>query len=132
MKGDKKSGRLEVTLFSFGFKHGLPEDVNILWDVRFLPNPYWEEPLRHLTGKDERIRDYVLKSRAGEEFMDALLPLLSFTLRECRDEGKQSLRIGIGCTGGHHRSVSVVEHLSSLIEVENIQLHLEHRDIEKD
>lgn len=120
---------LEVTLFSFGFKYGAPVDANIVWDVRFLPNPYWEESLRHLTGKDESIKEYVLQSRSGEEFLKLLVPLLRFVLRENRSADKKELKLGIGCTGGHHRSVAVVEYLCELLAREGVPVRVEHRDI---
>ncbi|WP_163338670.1 RNase adapter RapZ [Desulfopila sp. IMCC35008] len=123
---------LEVTLFSFGFKYGAPVDATIVWDVRFLPNPYWEESLRHLTGRDESIKRYVLQSRSGEEFLALLVPLLRFLLRENRTADKKTLRLGVGCTGGHHRSVAVVEHLAELLARDGVSLKIEHRDIDNE
>lgn len=123
---------LEVTLFSFGFKYGSPEDANMVWDVRFLRNPYWEESLRHLTGKDKEIRDYVLESPSGKEFMELLTPLILFLVRAHLSAGKTSMRLGIGCTGGHHRSVAVVEQLGNVLQQEHLILKVEHRDIDKE
>jgi UPF0042 nucleotide-binding protein len=119
-----------VVLFSFGFKHAQPEDAAIVLDVRFLPNPYWEEDMRHLTGRDGRVADYVLESDAGREFMERLLPLLRFIIEQNRLTGKAGIRIGIGCTGGQHRSVAVVERLGLLLRDEAIDLRIFHRDID--
>lgn len=132
MNKDEKSRQLEVTLFSFGFKYGMPEEANLVWDVRFLPNPYWEEPLRHLTGRDERISTYVLDSKDGRQFIDLLVPLLRFLIEQNREAGKTELRVGIGCTGGHHRSVAVVERLADVFRQENMPVSTGHRDIEKE
>jgi RNase adapter protein RapZ len=129
MVGESDVNDLQVSIFSFGFKYGAPVDANIVWDVRFLPNPYWEDSLRHLTGQDERIRKYVLESRSGKEFLGLLIPLLRFILHENRLAEKKELRIGIGCTGGHHRSVAVVEHLVKALAQEGITLNTTHRDI---
>lgn len=132
MKTEEDGNQLKISLFSFGFKHGMPAEVNLVWDVRFLPNPYWEEPLRHLTGMDGRISSYVLESEAGREFINLLVPLLRFLIAENREAGKTEMRIGIGCTGGRHRSVAVVERLSSILHKENIRIETAHRDIEKE
>lgn len=131
---DEESGvnDLQVTLFSFGFKYGAPVDANIVWDVRFLPNPYWQESLRHLTGRDESIKEFVLQSRSGDEFLGLLVPLLRFLLRENRATDKKELRLGVGCTGGHHRSVAVVEHLAQVLAREGVSLKYEHRDIDNE
>lgn len=132
MTVDTKDAPFSLILFSFGFKYGVPADANMVQDVRFLPNPYWEEHLRHLTGKDKRISDYVLKSEAGIAFLGCLEPLVTLLVQENQRAGKPALRIGIGCTGGHHRSVAVVEHLASLFRREDIALQVEHRDIERE
>lgn len=119
-----------VAVFSFGFKYGPPEDAEIVLDVRFLPNPYWEEEMRHLTGRDIRVADYVLESDAGRELMERLLPMLRFFIEQNRLKGKGGMRIGIGCTGGQHRSVAVVERLGLLLRDEAIDLRVFHRDID--
>lgn len=132
MKTAEDDIELEITIFSFGFKYGTPAEANMLWDVRFLPNPYWEESLRHLTGRDDRIASYVTESESGREFLGMLVPFLQFLIEQNKVAGKTEMKVGIGCTGGHHRSVAVVEHLASLLENENIRLTKEHRDIEKE
>lgn len=122
----------EVVVFSFGFKYGTPEDATMVLDVRFLPNPYWEEEMRHLTGCDSEVADYVLESESGREFLCRLAPMLQFLITENRQAGKDGMRVGIGCTGGHHRSVAVVEKLGTILPDGLIDLHIFHRDIEKE
>lgn len=122
----------KVTVFSFGFKYGRPEDVTIMLDVRFLPNPYWEEGMRHLTGLESAVADYVLKSTSGKEFMERLVPLFTFLVEQNKAVGKSEMRIGVGCTGGHHRSVAVVEKLSSLLDDTSVSLTTYHRDLGKE
>ena len=124
-----QAGPMAVEIFSFGFKHGMPQEVNMLFDVRFLPNPYWEEEMRHLTGKNEEVAAYVLESESGRAFLARLTELLDFLFQQHRQAGRDMLRIGIGCTGGQHRSVAVVERLGSKLHTGNILLTISHRDI---
>ena len=124
--------QLRVVLFSFGFKYGTPVDANMLWDVRFLPNPYWVEELRPDTGKSPDVSDYVLESKEGRAFMEQLLPICNTVVDLSCSAKKKSLRIGIGCTGGRHRSVAVTEKIGSFLTGAAIHLSLFHRDIEKD
>ncbi len=124
--------RLRVVLFSFGFKYGMPIDVNMLLDVRFLPNPYWVEELRAETGKDRKVAEYILKSRQGVKFMDHLVPMIDLTVAQNREADKKSLRIGIGCTGGRHRSVAITESIGLFLKLKPIHLSVFHRDISKD
>lgn len=124
--------QLRVILFSFGFKYGAPADSNFVWDVRFLPNPYWQEELRPKTGKEEEVAAYVLNSTSGKTFFHHLLPLLQYLVEQNSETGKQTLRIGIGCTGGRHRSVAVTEKLASFLSELSVQLTVFHRDIERD
>lgn len=124
-----QAGSMTVEIFSFGFKHGVPQEVNMLFDVRFLPNPYWEEEMRHLTGQNEEVAAYVLESESGRVFLARLTELLDFLLRQHQQAGRDVLRIGIGCTGGQHRSVAVVERLGSRLRTGNIRLAISHRDI---
>ncbi|MFV0438344.1 MAG: hypothetical protein ACK5PS_13265 [Desulfopila sp.] len=122
----------EVLLFSFGFKYGVPEEVNLLLDVRFLPNPYWEEGMRHLTGQHEAVAAYVLESEEGRQFLSHLGPLVQFMVEGYRRAKKMPVRIGIGCTGGYHRSVAVVEWLGRLLASEGLCLQVAHRDMDKE
>ena len=109
-----KIGRLAVTFMTFGFKHGTPRDADLTFDVRFLPNPHYEAELRDLTGLDEPVIEYVEGSDGIAEFYDRLTPLLDYLLPAYEREGKSHLTVGIGCTGGRHRSVVIAEHLARM------------------
>lgn len=124
--------KTRVVLFSFGFKYGTPVDANVMLDVRFLPNPYWEEDLRPRTGKEGEVAKYVLDSDAGKALLDHLSPLLEYLVRQNIETGKDVLRIGIGCTGGRHRSVAVTERLAVLLADIKVETTIFHRDIQKD
>jgi len=124
--------QLRIVLYSFGFKYGTPVDVNLLWDVRFLPNPYWVEGLRPKTGKVEEVADYVLKSAEATSFFLHLEPLLQFFLEQNSAAGKKTVRIAIGCTGGRHRSVAVTEKIAAFLLKLPVELSVFHRDIERD
>jgi RNase adaptor protein for sRNA GlmZ degradation len=123
---------LHITLFSFGFKYGMPQNVNLLWDVRFLPNPYWVEALRPWTGVDPAVADYVLKNPVGRQFLLLLEPLLLFLVEKNSAADRQNLDIAVGCTGGRHRSVAVVEALREILQKQSLVLTVFHRDREKD
>ncbi len=125
-------GKLAVTFMTYGFKHGAPRDADLVFDVRFLPNPHYESELRDLTGLDEPVIDYVESSEGIEEFYERLVPLLDYLLPSYVREGKAHLTIGIGCTGGRHRSVVVAEHLKRLYaERDEYLVDVVHRDVEK-
>jgi UPF0042 nucleotide-binding protein len=127
-----KTGKLAVTFMTFGFKHGSPRDADLTFDVRFLPNPHYEADLRDLTGLDQAVVDYVRESDGVEDFYDRLTPLLDYLLPAYEREGKSHLTIGIGCTGGRHRSVVIAEHLARVYEGRGEQLiDVVHRDIDK-
>jgi len=126
----EKQGNFSLTLFSFGFKHGAPE-AELVWDVRFLPNPYWVETLRDRTGLEDAVASHALDNATGEEFLELLKPMLLFLVRQHASGKRDSLRIGIGCTGGRHRSVAVVENLRKWFDSQGIELTVFHRDIEK-
>ena len=104
--GDGAAGEMMVSLVSFGFKHGLPLEADLVFDVRFMPNPFYIDSLRDHTGLDADVRDYVFSFRETEQFMEKLRDLLRFVLPLYREEGKTVLVVAIGCTGGHHRSPS--------------------------
>lgn len=123
---------IEVVIYSFGFKYGAPEDATVVLDVRFLPNPYWVEGMRHLTGREDAVSEYVLESKAGRGLLKQLEPMVKFLFEQNRLAGKESMRIGIGCTGGQHRSVAVVERLGKLLKKEDCGLEVFHRDIHKE
>ena len=124
---------LYVTILSFGFKYGIPEDSDLAFDVRFLPNPYYDVRLRPKTGNDPEIRDYVMKGGTADEFLDKLEDLVRFLLPNYVEEGKNSLVISIGCTGGKHRSVVIANELYRRLQnSSSYGLKVEHRDIDKD
>ena len=125
-------GRMAVTFLSYGFKHGAPRDTDLAFDVRFLPNPHYEAELRHKTGLDRVVIDYVRNSDGLQDFYDRLLPLLDYLLPQYLKEGKAHLTVGIGCTGGRHRSVVIAEHLANVYgEQGDFMVDVVHRDIEK-
>lgn len=130
---NEKFNNLYITILSFGFKYGIPADADLVFDVRFLPNPYYDEKLRPLTGEDQVIRDYVKQGGTAEIFLDKLTDMLEFLIPNYVLEGKNQLVIGIGCTGGKHRSVTIAKEIYSRLEGKgDWGLKIEHRDIEKD
>ena len=120
-----------VTVRSFGFKHGPPRDVDVMFDVRFLPNPHWQPELRPLTGRDQAVRDYVFDNEDTNTFVSKATDMLDFLVPRFMAEGKSYLSIGIGCTGGHHRSVAIAEELGRWFRNEGVEVTVIHRDIEK-
>ena len=130
--GELPVGRQHVTIESFGFKHGSPRDADIVLDVRFLPNPYWVEELREFRGVDQAVSDYVLNQDGAREYVDNFVDLLSSTLRGYRHEGKDFITVGIGCTGGHHRSVAVAEAVGKRLRQQGkVDVNVIHRDLER-
>lgn len=129
--GEKAESLLIVNLESFGYRFGLPPAADLVFDVRFLPNPHYIEDLRPLTGLDQRLRDYVLGQTACCDFLDHLQKMLAFLIPHYRDEGKSYLTIAIGCTGGRHRSVSIVEALYANFPATQVVLRKNHRDVTK-
>ncbi len=121
--------RLQIAVESFGFKHGLPIDADIVMDVRFLPNPHWDEHLRPLTGHDPAVRDFVLERAESSDFLDRFGDLLLAVLPAYESEGKFYLTIAVGCTGGRHRSVAVAEELAERIRAKGFAVAVSHRDI---
>ena len=130
--GTESYGNFIITVLSFGFKYGIPSDADLVFDVRFLPNPYYEQALRPLTGNDRSIQEYVMKNGDGRRFLDKLEDLMQFLIPRYLDEGKNSLVIGIGCTGGKHRSVTITNGLYARLKKLPYTVRMEHRDIEKD
>ena len=124
---------LYVTVMSFGFKYGIPQDADIVLDVRFLPNPYYIEDLKEKTGNDPEVQDYVMNNERAELFVKKLEDLVQFLLPNYIWEGKNQLVIAIGCTGGKHRSVTLANRLYKFVSGnEHYGARIEHRDIEKD
>lgn len=127
VKGEK--GEMSVSVTSFGYKYGLPMEADLVFDVRFMPNPYYMEDLRHKTGMDREVYDYVFSFRQTADYMRRLEELLSFSLPLYAEEGKTVLVIAVGCTGGHHRSVSVSRALAAYIRQLGYQVSENHRDL---
>jgi RNase adapter protein RapZ len=127
------SSRMTVSLISFGFKHGTPLDVDTLLDVRFLPNPHYDPDLRPLTGHDAPVREAVLGSEDCRAFLEKAGGLLSFLIPRYAAEGKTYFTVGVGCTGGRHRSVAITEELAKRLGQENaeVDLFIRHRDVER-
>ena len=124
---------LMVTVLSFGFKYGIPADSDLVFDVRFLPNPYYIDELKQLSGNDAPVRDFVMGFKAAEIFSDKLTDMIQFLIPNYIEEGKNQLVISIGCTGGKHRSVTLAIELYGRLEGSGeYGLRIEHRDIEKD
>jgi len=127
-----KIGKLAVTFLTFGFKHGSPREADLLFDVRFLPNPHYEAELRPLTGLDPEVEEYVKRTDGLTDFYDRLIPLLDYLLPAYELEGKAHLTVGVGCTGGRHRSVVVAQRLAELYAERNrYMVDVVHRDIDK-
>jgi UPF0042 nucleotide-binding protein len=123
---------LHLTMVSFGYKHGLPVDADIVIDCRLLPNPHWVEELRPLTGEDPAVRDYVFAQAGAAEFLDAASALLARYEQGYVGEGKHYATIAVGCTGGRHRSVAVSAELARRMREDGVEVQLTHRDVERD
>ena len=120
---------MHVNVLSFGFKNGLPPEADLVWDVRFLPNPYYVPELKGKTGLDEPVRDYVMDAGVTEEFWAKLTPVVDFLLPQYRQEGRTELVVAVGCTGGRHRSVAVAHRLAAHIEALGYTVTESHRDM---
>ena len=128
--GEMQNAKQHVTVESFGFKNGSPRDADLVVDVRFLPNPYWVPELRGYRGTDEPVAHYVLSQPAAQEFVDNFLQMFSTMLDGYRHEGKNFITLGVGCTGGHHRSVAVAEAIAArLRDNDTLDVSTLHRDI---
>lgn len=131
VEGKPFSG-LIISVISFGFKYGVPIDCDLVFDLRFIPNPYYVDELRPLTGMDKAVGDYVMSFHESHVFLAKLVDMLDFLIPNYVKEGKNQLVIGIGCTGGKHRSVTIANKLFDILKAKNSSIVLEHRDIEKD
>ncbi len=121
-----------INIISFGFKYGIPIDCDLVFDVRFIPNPYYINSMKKLTGRSETVKNYVLKFEETSKFLDKLTDMLEFLIPNYVKEGKASLVIGIGCTGGRHRSVAIADALGQILTEKKHSVVVEHRDIDKD
>lgn len=126
--GDGPGPSLVVTVLSFGFKHGIPLDADLVFDLRFLPNPHYIEELREMTGRDQPVVDYILGHEVAKKFKKKLFDMMAFLIPEYRAEGKSHLCVAIGCTGGRHRSVAFAEMLAKEIAAPECKVLLRHRD----
>lgn len=126
---DRAYNNLMVNIVSFGFKNGIPQDADLVFDVRFLPNPFYVDTLKNLTGLDQAVQDYVMGYKESGEFLDMLENMLRFLIPNYIKEGKYQLVVCIGCTGGHHRSVTLAEHLFKRLQNGNYGITLSHRDV---
>lgn len=130
---NKEYKNLYITVLSFGFKYGIPSDADLVFDVRFLPNPYYIEELRAKSGNDREVKDYVMANDKAGEFLSMLTDMVQFLIPNYIAEGKTQLVIAVGCTGGKHRSVTLANALYEILDrAENYGIRIEHRDIEKD
>jgi UPF0042 nucleotide-binding protein len=127
----QRAGDLQTSVVSFGYKHGIPVDVDLLFDCRFLPNPHWVEALRPRPGTDPEVRDYVLGQPETAQFLEELRRLFALLLPAYAREGKSYLSIGVGCTGGRHRSVVIATELAQLIGELGFTPRVHHRDISR-
>ena len=130
-QGTTKPGELQTNVVSFGYKHGVPLDVDMLFDCRFLPNPHWVDRLRPLAGTDVKVRNYVLKQPDATAFLAEIERLLALLLPAYQREGKAYLAIGVGCTGGRHRSVVIATELAKLLGKLGFAAKVHHRDVER-
>jgi UPF0042 nucleotide-binding protein len=128
--GDEPGYSMKTTVASFGYKHGIPRDVDLVLDCRFLPNPYWVEGLREKTGLDGPVRDFVMRQQNTAAFLEKLCALFELLLPAYRGEGKSYLTVAMGCTGGKHRSVVLAEELASWMRGQGFETTVFHRDIE--
>ena len=123
--------RMKATLLSFGYSYGLPAEADIVMDVRLLPNPFFVKELRGLTGRDNEVRDYVLKQKETTEFLRRFSEMIEYLIPLYEKEGKSYLTIAIGCTGGRHRSVVIAEHVAQMLGQQGKEITVRHRDIER-
>lgn len=124
-------GGMTVSVSSFGYKHGLPTDADLVFDCRFLPNPHWVDDLRPRTGRDPEVRAYALAHPAADAFLDHVSDMLALLLPEYEAEGKAYLNIAFGCTGGHHRSVAVAEEIAARLRAAGVEPAVSHRDVDR-
>ncbi|HQD49819.1 MAG TPA: RNase adapter RapZ [Defluviitaleaceae bacterium] len=129
---EKPFESLMITILSFGFKYGIPNDSDLVFDVRFIPNPYYIPDMKYKTGNDSEVRDYVMSWKESQIFLDKMVDLVEFLIPNYIKEGKNQLVISIGCTGGKHRSVTLTNALYEILKEKGHHTVLHHRDIEKD
>lgn len=128
---ERPIARIGLSLVSFGYKHGLPFDADVVFDTRFLPSPHFIDDLRPLTGLNSQIGEFLMRASVTKPYLERLMGLLDFMIPLCEEEGRAYLTIALGCTGGHHRSVFFVEQLAHHFRETGYQVNIRHRDIEK-
>lgn len=130
MQGDSNEKTVfEVKVVSFGFKHGIPIDADMVYDARCFPNPFYVPELKHKTGNDREVREYVMSSENSREFLDKIFDMTKFVIPIFEKEGRYSLIVAVGCTGGHHRSVTFANKLGDLLAENGYKVNVNHRDI---
>ena len=128
MKGEEKQTFI-INIQSFGYKHGMPLDADMVFDMRFIPNPYYVPSLKELTGNSMKVKNYVLRQQVTVEFMEKIVPLLEEMIPAYMQEGKYHLNIACGCTGGHHRSVASANELARIFREKGYRITIAHRDL---
>jgi len=132
IENDKNFNSLMISILSFGFKYGLPGDSDLVFDVRFIPNPFYISELKELTGRDEPVRDYVMGHETTKAFIQKWFDLITFLIPHYVEEGKNQLVVSVGCTGGKHRSVALAEALNDVLKDKGFSTVVHHRDIDRD
>ncbi|MFI6578674.1 RNase adapter RapZ [Nocardiopsis sp. NPDC050513] len=127
--GEDGEGRIRANVVSFGFKHGLPVDADLVLDCRFLPNPHWVPDLRPMNGRDAPVRDYVLSQDGAKEMLESYSEVLKLTIDGYQREGKHYMTLAVGCTGGKHRSVAMAEQFGDRLRAQGVDVHVVHRDV---
>ena len=128
--GDSGTSSFAVNISSFGFKYGIPAEADVMFDVRFLPNPYYVASLKKLSGNSRRVREYIFRSELAGQFVDSVHTLLRSMMEGYMDEGKYHLNIAFGCTGGHHRSVAIANAVAEEFKKDGVRVSVNHRDLE--
>jgi UPF0042 nucleotide-binding protein len=129
--GDKNNGSpMQISVLSFGYKYGIPLDADLVFDVRFLPNPYYEEELQELTGNDPAVKEYVLKQPQTQKLLEKIFSFLDFVIPQYEKEGKHHLKLAVGCTGGRHRSIVIANEICRHLSTMNLSPRVQHRDIQ--
>ena len=128
----KAEEKIMVNIVSFGYKYGIPEDSHMVFDVRFLPNPYYIPEMKNHTGLDSDVSEYVMSFDEAKTFLEKLIHIAEYIVPLYEKSGKECVRISIGCTGGHHRSVTIAEALLKIMESKGYNVSVNHRDLEKE
>ena len=128
--GGSGASNFAVNIISFGFKYGIPSEADVMFDVRFIPNPYWVPSLKKLTGNNKKVKDFVFKHEIANQFVDSVHELLNSMVPGYISEGKYHLNIAFGCTGGHHRSVAVANAVADVFKGDGMRVRVNHRDLD--